>query len=294
MPLDTETAISGRAVAKMATGAPIVGIVPSTIEEVFRLGELITQSGLAPNGLKTPQAITVVLLKGLEIGMPPMAALECFGVINGKACIYGDGIPALLWARGFDIEEVEAAGEGDARKAVCTVTRPNGKKVTRSFSVKQAMDAGLWGKSGPWKQYPDRMLTMRARAFAARDAASDVLKGIPLFEEQADITISRDEYSEIKSQPKKALVDLPDIPDEPSLQKIDDAKPDLANSVNCKPRRSDQDFMDALDAAYATASDLDSLNEHLTANELEIEDRGLEQACAEIYRRHMGRIYEAA
>jgi hypothetical protein len=294
VPLDAETAISGRAVAKLSSGAPVVGIVPSTIEEVFRLGELIAQSGLAPNGIKTPQAITVVLLKGLEIGMPPMAAMECFGVINGKACLYGDGIPALLWSRGFDIEETEAAGEGEARKSTCTVTRPNGKKVTRSFSVEQAQVAGLWGKAGPWKQYPDRMLAMRARAFAARDAASDVLKGIPLFEEQADVTLNRDEYSNVESKPKKALADLPDIPDEPSSPDPENAKPALANSAERKPTRTDQEFMDALDSAYATASDLDTLNEHLAANELEIEDRGLEQACAEIYRRHMARIYEAA
>jgi hypothetical protein len=300
--MNAETAISGRAVAKLSSGAPVVGIVPSTIEEVFRLGELIAQSGLAPNGIKTPQAITVVLLKGLEIGMPPMAAMECFGVINGKACIYGDGIPALLWSRGFDIEETEAAGEGEARKATCAVTRPNGKKVTRSFSVKQAMEAQLWGKN-VWKQYPDRMLAMRARAFAARDAASDVLKGIPLFEEQADITIGRDEYSEVKIAPKKMPAELPDIPDEP------DNKPDTsANGAAAKaqqplaseastqpdkrPTKSDREFMDALDAVYATANDIDALNEHMTANDLEIEERGLEQACAEIYRRHMGRIYE--
>jgi hypothetical protein len=285
--MNAETAITGRAVARLSAGAPIVGIVPTTIEEVFRLGELISQSGLAPNGLKAPQAITVVLLKAMEIGMPPMAAMECFGVINGKACLYGDGIPALLWSRGFDIDETEAAGEGDERKAVCTITRPNGKKVTRSFSVKQARTASLWEKSGPWKQYPDRMLTMRARAFAARDAASDVLKGIPLFEEQADITISREEYKEVKAAPQKVLAGLPDIPDELA------ATPEPVSQEPAKHTAlTDQQFSDALDAAYATANDLDTLNEHLTANELEIEERGLEQSCADIYRRHMSRIYD--
>lgn len=291
--MNAETAISGRAVAKLSTGAPIVGIVPCTIEEVFRMGELIAQSGLAPNGLKTPQAITVVLLKGLEIGMPPMAAMECFGVINGKACIYGDGIPALLWSRGFDIEETEAHGEGDTRKAVCTITRPNGKKVTRSFSVKQAQEAGLLNKTGPWKQYPDRMLTMRARAFAARDAASDVLKGIPLFEEQADITIGRDEYSEVKVAPKKAIdADLPDIPDAPADKPNDPAPVADESATSKRGTRTDQQFEEALDDTYATANDIDALNEHMVANEIEIEERGLEQACAEIYARHMSRIYD--
>ena len=65
--MNAETAIAGRAVAKLSAGAPIAGIVPSTIEDTFRLAELIHQSGLAPEQLKNPQAVTVVLLKGLEV-----------------------------------------------------------------------------------------------------------------------------------------------------------------------------------------------------------------------------------
>lgn len=306
--MNAETAIAGRAVATLSAGAPIAGIVPSTIDQVFRLAELIHQSGLAPYQLKNPQAVTVVLLKGLEIGLPPMAALECIGVINNKACLHSDGIPALLWAKGFKIKEWYE-GEGDKLTAKCVITRPDGTEYPGEFSAQDAKDARLWDtrekvkreirgewkevpNDAPWFKYKRRMLKMRARGWTARDSASDVLKGIPLFEEQADIELSRDEYSEVKVAPKKAIAELPDIPDETSSQKVEEAKPDLANSTDGKPRRTDQQFMDALDTAYATASDLDALNEHLTQNELEIEDRGLEQACAEIYRRHMSRIYD--
>lgn len=308
--MNAETAITGRAVAQLASGAPIAGIVPTTIEQTFRLAELIHQSGLAPYQLKNPQAVTVVLLKGLEIGLPPMSALECIGVINGKACLHSDGIPALLWSRGFKIKEWYE-GEGDNLVAKCIITRPDGTEYPGEFSVQDAKDARLWDtrekvkreirgewkdvpNDAPWFKYRKRMLKMRCRGWTARDSASDVLKGIPIFEEQADLELRPDEYSEVKVQPRKATPDLPDIPDEPSLQKTETAKPDLATAANGKPRRSDQEFMDALDAAYATAPDLDDLNEHLAANELEIEERGLEQACADIYRRHMARIYEAA
>lgn len=47
--------------------------------------------------------------------------------------------------------------------------------------------AGLWGKQGPWKTNPRRMLQMRARAFAGRDAVPDVLKGLAVAEEAIDI-----------------------------------------------------------------------------------------------------------
>lgn len=208
------TAISGRAVAKISTADAITAIVPKTIEEVFRLGELIVQSGLSPNGLKTPQAVTVVLLKGLEIGMPPMAALESFGVINGKACIYGDGIPALLWAHGFDIEE-DVAGRGDEIVATCTITRPNGKKITRKFEAQDAKDAGLWGKSGPWAQYKPRMCSMRARSWASRDGAADILKGLKVFEEERDLH----EMKDVTPATPESLT-LPEIPDIPDVSDI--------------------------------------------------------------------------
>jgi hypothetical protein len=145
----------------------------------------------------------------------------------------------------------------------------------------------------PWFKYKRRMLKMRARGWTARDSASDVLKGIALFEEQADIELARDEYSEIKVAPKKAIAtDLPDIPDEATDKPADPAPVSDEQITPKRGTRTDQQFMDALDDTYSTANDLDALNEHMTANEFEIEERGLEQACAEIYRRHMGRIYD--
>lgn len=47
----------------------------------------------------------------------------------------------------------------------------------------------LWGKSGPWQQYPKRMLQMRARGFALRDKFADVLGGLISAEEARDYRI---------------------------------------------------------------------------------------------------------
>tara|TARA_R110002020_G_scaffold37892_1_gene114463 strand:- start:30 stop:494 length:465 start_codon:yes stop_codon:yes gene_type:complete len=50
-----------------------------------------------------------------------------------------------------------------------------------------AKKAKLWGKPGPWTQYPARMLQVRARAMALRDQFADVLSGIHIGEEVRDI-----------------------------------------------------------------------------------------------------------
>jgi hypothetical protein len=70
--------------------------------------------------------------------------------------------------------------------AVCVAKRKGRKPVTARFSVEDAKRAGLWGKQGPWSAYPKRMMQMRARGFALRDAFPDVLKGMITAEEAQD------------------------------------------------------------------------------------------------------------
>jgi hypothetical protein len=52
--------------------------------------------------------------------------------------------------------------------------------------VADAKRAGVWGKAGPWTQYPKRMLGIRARSFALRDVFPDVLGGLDIREEVED------------------------------------------------------------------------------------------------------------
>lgn len=70
--------------------------------------------------------------------------------------------------------------------AVCIAKRHGSSPVTARFSVMDAKRAGLWTKAGPWQTYPRRMLQMRARSFALRDAFPDVLKGLISVEEALD------------------------------------------------------------------------------------------------------------
>lgn len=160
------------------------GIEIKSFDDAARFAKVVFDSGLAPHGFNSPQAVMVALQAGMEVGLPPMQAIQSVAVINGRPCMWGDAIPALLWAAGFDIEETMSE---DGTEAVCTITRPNGRKVTRTFGVEDAKAASLKDKAGPWKQYPRRMLQMRARSWACRDGAADVLRGMFLREEAEDI-----------------------------------------------------------------------------------------------------------
>ena len=181
--------IQPTSVVPLKAGGRVSAIIPQSVEEVFRLAKAIHASGLAPNGIKSVEQITVAIMHGAEIGLPPMQAVQRIDVVNGRPTIWGDAIPALLLSRGFRLEEF-MDGTDDGRGASCRVIRPDGTRIERRFSVGDAKVAGLWGKAGPWKQYPDRMLQMRARGYASRDGAADVLSGLYIAEEVADIEIA--------------------------------------------------------------------------------------------------------
>lgn len=195
-------------IAPLSAGGKISGIIPTTIEEVFRLATAISKSGLAPANMNTPEKLTVAIMQGLEIGLPPMMAVNRIAVVNGRPTLYGEAIPALLLSRGFRLVET-MEGTGEKRLARCRVIRPDGDAQERTFSVEDAKTASLWGKAGPWKQYPDRMLQMRARGFAARDHAADVLGGLYLTEEAEDIPNVKDITPKPDNEPAKERVAPP-------------------------------------------------------------------------------------
>jgi hypothetical protein len=131
------------------------------------------------------ESVFVAVQYGLEVGLSPISAVQNIAVVNGRPTIWGDAMLGLVRGSGLlsSISEV-TTGEGDATTAVCTVTRRDdpGETVGK-FSVSDAKRAGLWGKAGPWTQYPRRMLQMRARGYALRDKFADVLKGLYAREE---------------------------------------------------------------------------------------------------------------
>lgn len=68
------------------------------------------------------------------------------------------------------------------------VLRHGGRLRFERFTVADAKQAGLWKKSGPWTEYPQRMCKWRARAFLLRDEFGDVLGGLSIGEDIMDIT----------------------------------------------------------------------------------------------------------
>lgn len=164
------------------------GIEIRSFDELARFCLAVSRSGLAPRGITTPEAIMVAVQAGMEVGLKPFQALQGMAVINGRPSLYGDAALAVVTAHPefHDIEET-LEGTGEKMVASCTVKRKGRLPIKRTFSVADAKQAKLWGKAGPWTDYPQRMLPMRARSWAMRDSFPDALKGVGIIEEQEDI-----------------------------------------------------------------------------------------------------------
>lgn len=171
--------------APMIAGGRVQAIVPQSMEEAYRLAVAVCKAGMAPKGLDTPEKAMIAIMHGLEIGLTPMSALQRIAVVNGRPTIWGDAAIGLVRGSGLcEFVKEEIVGEGDKRAGKCAAKRKGEPEpVVRTFSVSDAKRAGLWDKAGPWKQFPDRMLQLRARAFALRDGFADVLGGLYLREE---------------------------------------------------------------------------------------------------------------
>lgn len=164
-------------------------LMPGSLGEAQEMAHLIAGSDFAPKDYKgKPANVIIAVQMGADLGLKPMQALQNIAIINGRPSIYGDGALALVLAAGVldDFKEFYE-GEGDDLTAVCEAKRKGMSSPTRNtFSVKDAKAAALWTKSGPWTNYPKRMLKFRARGFTLRDVASDILLGLVLAEEAMD------------------------------------------------------------------------------------------------------------
>lgn len=154
-------------------GGAVMAIVPQTFEELQRIANTIISGGLAPASLaKVPRdnenvqevgrrniaAVATVLMAGAELGLPPMAALRSFTVINGKPALYADGNVAVVRrakdadgnkiakriSSGFE-QILDGNALSDLSYAWCEAERADTGEIHREeFSIADAKLAGLW------------------------------------------------------------------------------------------------------------------------------------------------------
>lgn len=176
-------------------------LTPKSLDEAIRVAEILSKSDIVPKDFKGNSGnILVAIQWGLELGLQPMQAMQNIAVINGRPSLWGDAVIGLV--RGSPLCEY-IIEEDDGHVARCRVKRRGEDEQFREFSTADAQAAGLSNKQGPWTQYPKRMRQMRARAFALRDVFPDVLRGMPVAEEEQDKVVNMGDVKKV-SRPEIA------------------------------------------------------------------------------------------
>lgn len=305
----------------MRAGSALNPIYPQSIEDVYRLATMAFKSGMLKPAttwdeekrVRVEEAAeatlsrgTMIILQGMEIGVPPMQAVQLLAMINGRITAHSEAVPGLLLAHGIKIKETWTGEEmSDDWTCHIELTRPGGDKHVSSFSVKDAKRARLWdqrekvtktGKNdkkyevpndSPWFKYPKRMMRARALGFGGKDFGADALKGIQIREEAEDL-LRIEDARDVTTAP--AIPDLPDFDDTaPKAEGIDE--PAVQQSTVIDP----ETLYSSIDTALAACSDMESLAETWNANEIDVEglDRSGRQRFYDLYSTHEKRI-EAA
>lgn len=156
-----------------------------SIEQTLLAANLFIKSGLAPKGLKTPEAVVVAVAYGAELGLSPMQSLNTIHIIDSKPVVSANALQALALSKGGRIVTIEH------NELTCTldISRPDHPTHRETFTKIDANQQNLLGKD-PWIKMPKQMLYARCVSNGVRKVFADVLAGLYSIEEMQDANSS--------------------------------------------------------------------------------------------------------
>lgn len=189
----TDIAIRGGVTAAPAITAQATAQPPSTLaawasdaRQASQLAESLATTAFVPQTLRgnTPELtvsnVTAAILAGLEMGLPPMAALRSMDIIYGTPALRAHAMRGLVQSHGHSVQLVEATPD---RCEIRGRRRGETDWQTVVWTLDRASKMGLTGK-GEWKKQQQTMLIARATGEICRLIAADVLFAMPYAAEE--------------------------------------------------------------------------------------------------------------
>lgn len=141
---------------------------------IFGMAQQLVPTGFLPKAVDSPQKAAAIMLKGRELGVPPMYALSNITVIQGKPTANAEMMLALVKrAYGRDAVWVEKSTPDVAKIGYLV----HGKPRYYEFTIDMAKKAGLLSNQ-TWTKYPDAMLRARAISAVCRMEFPEVIGGM--------------------------------------------------------------------------------------------------------------------
>src|SRR5882672_4761806 len=143
----------------------------------------LIKSGFLPKCYQTPEQVMAVMLKGKELDIPPMEALNNLYPLNGRIGIMGQLMLALVRRKGLLGGFLITFDEQNESATVWARRKDTGEEFRSTFSKKDAITAGIMKADSGHMKYPWQMRQWRALANCFRVLFPDVLSGMYLPEE---------------------------------------------------------------------------------------------------------------
>lgn len=222
--MDTRTATRGNGGAQAAPVEEVRSLVEQILEEhdakaraersaldlIARAPEIkllakdLAPTGLLPAWIKTEGQALAVIMKGAELGIPPMAALGGIHMVEGRVGLSAELALAVALRGGVRHKWIETTD----KIATIELTRPGHDPLRLTWTIEMAKRAGLANneKRPTWTRHPEAMLRARATAAALRAYAPDLLAGLATEDELDEIREER--AAEAAASAPRTLADV--------------------------------------------------------------------------------------
>lgn len=148
---------------------------PRSLVEAKDVASAMFQARLF-NGYGNAPAVLSTVMAGRELGLPAVASLRAFHIVDGKHCLAADAIRALVMKSGQ--AKFFRCTERTNERATFETQRGDDPVMSVSFSMEDAQRAGVVKKGSGWEKHPADMLVARASSKLARLVYPDVVFGL--------------------------------------------------------------------------------------------------------------------
>ena len=160
----------------------------------FRMARMLSETAMIPEVYrKDPGNCLVAIDIANRMGVSPLMVMQNLYVVKGKPSWSGSFCAAAINGSGrFTPLEYHFVGEKDTPAWGCYASAVRVSNGCRCYSdtitLAMAQAEGWLNKPGSkWKTMPMQMMMYRSAAFFARAHCSDILLGLPTYEEVQDV-----------------------------------------------------------------------------------------------------------
>lgn len=170
------------------------------MNQAFKMARFLSTSAFVPDQYRNaPENCIIAIDIANRMGIAPLMVMQSLYVVKGKPSWSGSFCAAAINGSGrFTPLEYVFVGEPGQPTHGCYATAVRASNGVRCYSdtITMAVAAaeGWLNKPGSkWKTMPMQMMMYRAAAFFARAHCSDILLGLPTYEEVQDVKGYTDE-----------------------------------------------------------------------------------------------------